>query len=124
MPLQFKSGKEMLEYILNGHDLYNPITEEYVFTYNDDNAICIYSISEEKAKQLDAELKRKELSYWSEILTTGGCILDDIKSAPLNWCDKCFTDEHWINAEEYDLYKYLNTYNMFDAYKGEEHYEL
>ena len=61
--LKFNSKQAFIEYIQSGKDLYSPSLELYLFLYNEDGAICAYTVTEEKAK----ELKRIVHEVCSEI---------------------------------------------------------
>lgn len=94
--MTFNSAREMLDYIQDGFDLYNPETGTYVFLYNGAGSICVYSISREEAE----ELKKKEY-YWGAYLGAGGNIYDDPsyeyhtedQMNNIQWCENCYNEE-------------------------------
>lgn len=106
--MKFNSAKEMLEVIQNGFDLYNPTLEIYVFVYNEAGSIAYYDIDNKKAKELSQKAKEFQ-EYWAAFLGPGGFIIDDLNSdfykngneTNLQWCEKYYKKDDWINTEEY-----------------------
>lgn len=95
---KFRSASSFLEKI-EENDYYNPITEQYVFLYNDNNSIAVYSnIDEAEARKLSA-LANETDEYWGAFLGVGGYIYD----APLNfvWCNSNFRNDGWITTTNY-----------------------
>ncbi len=95
---KFRSASGFLEKI-KVNDYYNPITEQYVFLYNDNNSIAVYSnIDEAEAQKLSA-LANETDEYWGAFLGVGGYIYD----APLNfvWCNSNFRNDGWITTTNY-----------------------
>ena len=82
--MKFNISKKMREYIQSGRDIYSPSLEIYMFLYNEEGAICQYSIRQDEAK----ELNEKD-EYWGAYLGTGGIIYDDPVDDLFN--DKCKT---------------------------------
>lgn len=70
----FRTWREMYDYLTVGNDLYNPATETYVFSYNNNGALCTYSINEQKAKELSEESAEYK-DYWAGFLGIGGQVL-------------------------------------------------
>lgn len=105
--MRFKSGKEMLDVILSGTDLYSPEKETYVFLYNDAGSIAHYSIDKEKADEL-ADKAKKYDDYWAGFLGVGGSIADDPSYedfeegdySNLDWCNDMY-DGEWIDTNDY-----------------------
>lgn len=65
--LKFNSEQAFIEYIQSGKDLYSPSLELYLFAYNEDGAICAYTVTEEKAQELN-----KQEEYWGAYLEACG----------------------------------------------------
>lgn len=92
--MKFKNGKEMLEEIQSGTDLYNPRTEQYAFLYNESGSIAVYTISNEHAAKLE-KLAKEQGEYWGAFLGSGGSIYDDPSYedyeeenySNLDWCN-------------------------------------
>lgn len=78
--LTFANGQEMYDCLQHG-DLYNEEQEMYVFLYNEDGAVCSYSISPEDAAVLEKKAYEAN-EYWGAFLGVGGYIHDD----PLSFC--------------------------------------
>lgn len=72
--LKFNNKQAFIEYIQSGKDLYSPSLELYLFAYNEDGAICAYTVTEEKAQELN-----KQEEYWGAYLGAGGNIYDNVK---------------------------------------------
>lgn len=87
--MKFNSSKKMREYIQSGRDIYSPSLEIYMFLYNEEGAICQYSIRQDEAK----ELNEKD-EYWGAYLGTGGIIYDD----PV---DDLFKGKYYIKIRAY-----------------------
>lgn len=96
------SGKEMLDAIRGGTDLYCEELELYVFLYNEAGSICYYYISPEEAKDLQKQSEKWD-EYWGAFLGVGGHIVDDPsyeeydedQLSNLEWCEQMF-DHKWI----------------------------
>lgn len=117
--MKFNNWQEMYDYLTAGNDLYNTKTGDYVFEYNDANALCVYSLDEDEAKKLSKKaLENNE--YWGAFLGTGGSILEasdynddkyryskdrDMKALYLkpsfDYCKEMFINNSWINTKEY-----------------------
>ncbi len=67
---------EELKSALNKGDLYCERTSEYVFKYNEEGSICIYTISLDEAYKLE-KMAREDGEYWGAYLGVGGCVYDD-----------------------------------------------
>ena len=107
--MTFSSGKEMLDYITDGHDLYAPLHGFYVFHYNDRGAIALYIVRQETAIILERD-SRASGEYWGAFLGPGGWIYDAAEdcgeggTSNLMFCD-VFYSELWIpTAEVLDYY--------------------
>lgn len=96
--MRFNSAEEMLSSIQDGNDYYNPKLELYVFAYNDVGSIACYNVDTALAKSLSQQAKEQE-EYWGAFLGCGGHIIDDPSS--LQWCDKCYMNDNWINTNDY-----------------------
>ena len=92
--MKFSSREEMAEYIQEGNDLYNPVTREYLFVYNNKGAICSYRITNENAKKLSQTVAKDD--YWSSELGPGGYIYDN----PIEACEN-YQDSNWVNTKDY-----------------------
>lgn len=100
--MTFSSGKEMLEVIKSGTDLYNPEKELYVFCYNIVGSIVVYRVTNE-----DAEKLKKEDEYWGAYLGIGGSIYDDPDYEDyedddynnLDWCNDNY-DGEWEDVTQ------------------------
>ena len=103
----FNSAREMLDYIQEGNDLYNPNDESYVFLYNGYGSIAEYGISKEHAKELAKQAKEND-EYWGAFLGPHGYIFDDPScdffeegdTSNLDWCEDHYQLEGWMNTEE------------------------
>lgn len=93
-PCEFKNGEEFLD-ALDCGDYYNPITETYVYVYNDCGSICFYSVDVEYAKELIKKQLDWDGEYWGAFLGRGGSIVDSEEydeyeegdCTPLDWCE-------------------------------------
>jgi len=85
---KFSNGRELLEEILCGTDLYKSKTGQYVFLYNDNGSIATYELSEKKVQKL-----REEEEPWSWHLGVGGYIYDKEDDANLHWCEDNYKGE-------------------------------
>lgn len=112
----FKHGREMFETIAKDVDLYNPITETYVFRYNERDSIAVYGgINEEKAKELLA-LSKENGEYWGAFLGVGGYIYDaetedgEYSLDAMNWCNTSYPGL-WIATSEYE--EFANCHELY-----------
>lgn len=116
---KFNSGREMLDFLLAGKDLYNPETGAYVFVYNEDKAIAYYSVSKEDAKEY-AKIEADTGEYWGSNLGIGGCIYEDRRSekydkskmSSRDFCNECFDKGVWVKTTDY--LKYLETQSKYE----------
>lgn len=98
--MQFNSGKEMLDYLINCGDLYSKDKEIYVFDYNLNHSIAYYYIDNEKMKELWEEAKENSM-YVGGLLGIGGYIVDDPSYegfeegdySNLDWCNDNYIGE-------------------------------
>ncbi len=98
--MTFNNGKEMLDYINRGFDLYNPEKELYVFDYNTAGSICYYHVDNDTANKLRKEAKENDL-YWEDFLSIVGQIADDPSYecyedgdySNLDWCNDNYDGE-------------------------------
>lgn len=105
---KFNSGKEMLDFLQTGKDLYNPETGAYVFVYNEDKAIAYYSVSKEDAKKY-AKTEADTGEYWGSNLGVGGYIYEDqlsenydkSKMSSRDFCDEHFDEGVWVKTTDY-----------------------
>lgn len=104
----FDSGKEMLDFLQAGKDLYNPETDAYVFVYNEDKAIAYYSVSKEDAKKY-AKIEADTGEYWDSNLGVGGYIYEDqlsenydkSKMSSRDFCNEHFNEGVWVKTTDY-----------------------
>lgn len=104
----FDSGKEMLDFLQAGKDLYNPETDAYVFVYSEDKAIAYYSVSKEDAKKY-AKIEADTGEYWGSNLGVGGYIYenqlsenyDKSKVSSRNFCNEHFNEGAWVKTTDY-----------------------
>ena len=109
----------MLQFILDGNDMYNLETEEYVCRYHDRGAsIAVYKLSHKEAKQLEALCALSE-EYWSAHLAAGTVYmnkrpLDNTQKNPaLEWCESAYQNECWVKTM--DVYDALDTFEKKNA---------
>lgn len=117
--MKFNSGKEMLDYILDGHDLYSSSTATYVFAYNDLGSIAVYGeIFEDEANELHWKANDSD-EYWGAFLGIGGMIYDSVEyieeqkgdvelaiemhQLNIQWCSSSIDIDDWIDTSDYDL---------------------
>ena len=104
----FNFGKEMLDFLQAGKDLYNPQTDAYVFVYNEDKAIAYYSVSKEDAKKY-AKIEADTGEYWGSNLGVGGYIYEDqlsenydkSKMSSRDFCNEHFNEGVWVKTTDY-----------------------
>ena len=84
-------SKGMLQFILDGQDLYSPGSMLYVFQYNDRGSICSYTLSISEAYDLDSKEE-----YWGAYLGFGGHIHDPERGEALNWCKENYKLHDWV----------------------------
>ena len=102
--VEFKSGAAMLDF-LSGADLYNIVTGEYVFRYNEEGSIAVYSFGMDKAISLAHQSQGKD--YWSAFLGLGGYIYDDPshelynedRISNLDYCKAICSEGIWMVAD-------------------------
>lgn len=105
---KFNSGKEMLDFLQAGKDLYNPETDAYVFVYSEDKAIAYYRISKEDAKEC-AKIEADTGEYWGNNLGVGGYIYEDqlsenydkSKMSSRDFCNEHFNEGVWVKTTDY-----------------------
>lgn len=90
--MKFNSAEEMLEFIQDGNDLWSPSEELYVFVYNEDGAVCTYSIDLTEAKELSLKAELYD-EYWSAFLGWGGSIYDPPRNLKL--CEILYDVDDW-----------------------------
>ncbi len=95
---QFQSAEQMFEKIISNVDLYNIKTGEYVFHYNDKDAICYYTLTAEEARKI-AKQAAEHSEYWAGYLGPGGWIIDEPKDS-IAWCKDRFKDDGWVKADK------------------------
>lgn len=106
--MKFNTGKEMLEHINSGNDLYSVKAETYVFNYNASGSIATYTVTSEEAKKL-SKLSKKYDDYWGAFLGTGGWIWDDPSYemyeegslTNLDRCEELIEFDDWISTDDY-----------------------
>lgn len=103
--LEFKSGAEMLNFLASDHDLYNLETGQYIFKYNEDNAIAVYYLTGLEAKRTAEEAGDE---YWGSILGTGGSVYNDPSCddfdpdwliSNLDYCNQYHDEGTWVIAD-------------------------
>lgn len=99
----FADASQMLSY-LQDNDMYNPETEEYVFGYNDEGSICVYSgISMEQARALQG-MAEKDKCNWSDMLGMSSSQIYD-KGDNMAYCEETCADK-WISCKS--VFEYEN----------------
>lgn len=97
--LKFSSGKEMLDTIKAGNDLYNPASGRYVWLYNDQDAIACGYISNEELNSIGGALydvkEDSPIAFTENIM---GSIYDDPEN--VQFCEDYYSLE-WIDARGY-----------------------
>ena len=108
--MTFNNGKEMLDYIQSGKDLYSPSEQLYIFLYNGYGSIAYYYISNEEAEEL-----RQTDEYWGASLGPGGKVVDtkdyykDYYSDNLDMYNECLNNPDIEWPEDFcDRYYMLN----------------
>lgn len=107
--MTFSTPEEMLGYLKEKGDLYNPDLETYVFVYNEVGSICEYSIDKEEAEELARKCKETGEEYWGAMLGPGGNIFDDEsydgyvdgQIPNLVALDDYCRKEGWVNINDY-----------------------
>lgn len=89
----FSSTEEMLKTVQDDVDLYNVLTGEYIFKYNEAGSIAVYDVSLEEAKKLEEESQISN-EYWGAYLGVGGNIYDD----PSEYCREKYNIAGWIDV--------------------------
>ena len=106
----FKSGQEMLDFLLSDEDLYNMDTRDYVFHYSEDGSIATYDIGIEEAKKIAKEALAGQ-EYWGAYLGPGGWIYDDPSSnfydaectSNLSYCNEVYNTGRWYKTSDLQL---------------------
>lgn len=106
-PVSFKSPDDMLNLIKSGKDFYNINTGDYVFNYNECGSIAAYTLSLEKAAEIQEKAKADK-QYWGAYLGPGGRIYDDLSRVEdcnlttdnLEWCKEKFALPGWVEVTE------------------------
>lgn len=114
--MKFRNWKQMYDYIIAGNDLYNVKTGDFVYVYNDADALCLHFLDEHQVKDVI-----REASYDKDCLgafLTGGEVLDDSKydefryseeeamralylAPSYDYCKEAYDMDGWINIKEY-----------------------
>lgn len=96
----FKKPEDMLNKIVNdGTDIYNIYTGHYVFSYNEEGSICVYSLSNE-----DMDSLKDSEDALSAYLGPGGNVFDAPNSecykegqmSNLDYCKENYNIGKWI----------------------------
>ena len=90
--MAFNSAEDMLNFIQNGNDLWSESEGLYVFVYNEDGAICTYSIDITQARELSLKAELYD-DYWSAFLGWGGAIYDEPENLEL--CEELYMVSDW-----------------------------
>lgn len=93
--MKFNTAKEMLEYIRESNGLYNVKTHEYVFEYNAEGSICVYSLSTEEATSV-SKLAHEHDDYWGAFLGWHGSAIYD-NPDNIDWCKDNYAIDGWID---------------------------
>lgn len=116
--IKFASCTEMYDYLTSGNDLYNTKTGDYVFTYNDAYALCVYNLEKAEAKELVRAVEKSDDDYWGAFLGPGGTILDDCRfdkfrfskdenlramylQPSFDYCKENFVKDGWMNTKDF-----------------------
>jgi hypothetical protein len=104
----FKSGSEMLE-ALKTNDLYNTETGEYVFSYNEAGAVCVYVLNKSEAKEI-AKKSQEDDEYWGAYLGPGGSIYDPEEVGMRSYSNEDYCRDaakrgNWIYTSDYNFLK-------------------
>lgn len=110
--MKFKTWQDMYECLKKGQDLYNPQIQEYVFLYNEDGALCQYTIGTEEAMELSNISIENRLESWSTLLGIGGYILDNDNCDRINqyddyiaptyeYCRQFYNIDGWCDIAQY-----------------------
>ncbi len=122
MAHNFKSGKEMYDYICAGNDIYSESERTYAFAYNDAGAICIYTLDEEDVARLVAKSKEHD-EYWGAFLGwKGSNILDEGRynddeyrysedweknklylKPSLDFCEETYKVTDWVDCKDVEV---------------------
>lgn len=106
----------MYKFVADGNDLYNKNSGLYVFVYNDAEALCFYTLSEDEAKSV-ASKANESGEYWGAYLGWGGSILDDPEydhfrysenegerdlylKPSFDFCEERFKNDGWVETNE------------------------
>lgn len=104
LEIKFKSAQEMYDLVNEGVDIYNYVTNDYVFLYNDYGSLCAYTIDLEDAKKLQ-DMAEENDDYWCAFLGVGGRIYDTLKyednpppydMAMEDLCEPLYAEKGWI----------------------------
>lgn len=95
--MKFYSEQELFDYLNENGDLYSPSLCTYLFLYNENGAICEYSIDSQEANELN-HLSKANHESWSAFLGPGGSIYDD----PEGYFENDIEVDDWINTNDYD----------------------
>lgn len=129
--LTFHNGAEMLEALQTG-DLYSPLSEIYIFIYNDVGSLCSYDITLSEAETLENKCREQPGEYWSAFLGTGGWIYDDPSHelfnpdhgiSNLELCERLYTEE-WIYTTDLLNYVKEKEAQLYDDLEEEKELEL
>ena len=97
----FYTAEQMYEYLSAGCDLYDPVSWNYVFLYNEEGAVCVYNIPLAAAEQLAMDAKEQG-EPWSALLSTGGYVYDTYAKASDEICRVLYgglCETHWIDTD-------------------------
>lgn len=105
--VEFSSAQEMLAYLQNANDLYNPQTGAYVWLYNEAGSIAVDHLDKEAILRILNE--REPGSSWSGYISGGALIWDDAGyegdevlegCTNLDFCKEHYA-EKWMDCETY-----------------------
>lgn len=108
--ISFSSWNEMYNHLYQGHDLYNYMTGQYVFLYNNAGALAVYDIYPDEVIEL-AKKAGESGEYWGGLLGPGGSILDNedydrdtetkkYLKPSFDYCRNNFQKEGWVETDE------------------------
>lgn len=95
--LKFNDANEMKTLIESGFDLFNTVTGEYVFLYNENQEFCSYILTLDEVLKCYSKAKECD-EYWGAFLGVGGTIIGDT----VDYCEDRFKDTNWIETDNYE----------------------
>lgn len=108
--VEFSSAQEMLAYLQNAHDLYNPQTGTYAWLYNEAGSIAVDHLDKDEILRILNE--REPGASWSGYISGGALIWDDASYeggevlegyTNLDFCKEHYAEE-WVDCEAYSCF--------------------